>query len=138
LGPKALATRGYANSIEEVLRRLPETLKASHFVHFHGGRQNDELRAALKLWVDKVGALTPLNPPRAGMPPLADLAVMTPRCEVAPVILAVYLLSAVPFALLLPVDLLDQARRPGIFSDARLDEIAQRLEKAGKIVLLEA
>jgi transposase InsO family protein len=44
----------------------------------------------------------------------------------------------VPFALLLPVDLLDQARRPGIFSDARLDEIAQRLESAGKIVLLEA
>ena len=63
---------------------------------------------------------------------------MTLRCEIAPVILAVNLLSDVPFALLLPVDLLDQRRRPGIFSDARLDEIARRLEIAGKIVLLEA
>jgi transposase InsO family protein len=79
-----------------------------------------------------------LNPARSGAPLPADLAVMTPRCEVAPVILAVYLLSDVPFVLLLPVDLLDQTRRPGIFSDARVDEIARRLEIAGKIVLLEA
>jgi hypothetical protein len=63
---------------------------------------------------------------------------MMPRCEVAPVILAVYLLSNVPFALLLPVDLLDQTRRPGIFADARIEEVARRLETAGKIVLLEA
>ncbi len=48
------------------------------------------------------------------------------------------LLSDVPFALLLPVDLLDQTRRPGIFADARIEEIARRLEIAGKIVLLEA
>jgi hypothetical protein len=138
LGPKTLATRGYANSIEEVLRRLPIALKASKLVHFHGGKNNEELRASLKLWVDKVGALTPLNPARSGTPPPADLAVMTPRCEITPVILTVYLLSDVPFALLLPVDLLDQTCRPGIFSDARIEEIARRLEIAGKIVLLEA
>jgi hypothetical protein len=79
-----------------------------------------------------------VNPVRSGTPPPADIAIMTPRCEVAPVILAVYLLSDVPFALLLPVDLLDQTRRPGIFADARIEEVARRLEIAGKIVLLEA
>jgi hypothetical protein len=127
LGPKSLATRVMSfNSIEEVLKRLPIALKASKLVHFHGRRHNEELRAALKIWVDKVGVLTPLNPTRSGTPPPADLAVMTPRYEIAPVILVVYLLSDVPFALLLPVDLLDQTRRPGIFSDARLDEIASQ------------
>ncbi len=138
LGSKTLATRGFANSIEETLRRLPVPLKAARLVHFHGGRHSDELGASLKVWVHKVGALNPLNPPRTGTPPAADLAVLTPRCEVAPVILAIYLLSDVPFALLLPVDLLDVARRPGIFPDAPYDEIARRLETAGKLVLLEA
>ena len=74
LGPKSLATRVMSfNSIEEVLKRLPIVLKASKLVHFHGGRHNEELRAALKIWVDKVGALTPLNPTRSGTPPPADL-----------------------------------------------------------------
>jgi len=138
LGPKTLATRGFANSVEEVLRRLPVSLKAAKLVHFHGGRHNEELRATLKTWVEKAGSLTPVNPVRSGTPPPADIAVMTPRCDVAPVILAVYLLSDVPFALLLPVDLLDQTRRPGIFADARIEEIARRLEIAGRIVPLKA
>jgi hypothetical protein len=107
LGPKTLSTRGFAHSVDEVLRRLPVTFKSSRLVHFHGGRNNEELRATLKTWIDKAGALTPLNPPRSGLPPDADLAVLTPRCEVSPVILAVYLLSNIPFVLLLPVDLLD-------------------------------
>ncbi len=59
LGPKSLATRGFANSVEEVLRRLPVALKTAGLVHFHGGRHNEELRAALKTWVEKVGSLTP-------------------------------------------------------------------------------
>jgi hypothetical protein len=138
LGPKALSTRGFANSVNEALRRLPAALKSSRVIHFHGGKNNEELRATLKIWVDKAGALTPLNPPRSGQPPVADLAVLTPRCEVAPVILAVYLLSEVTFALLLPMDLLDMARRPGIFPDAPHDQVAHRLEAAGKLVLLEA
>jgi hypothetical protein len=124
--------------VEEVLRHLPIALKVARLVHFHGGRHNEELRAALRIWVEKVGSLTPLNPVRSGTPPPADIAIMTPRCEVAPVILAVYLLSDVPFALLLPVDLLDQTRSPGIFADARIEEVSRRLEIAGKIVLLEA
>jgi transposase InsO family protein len=41
------------------------------------------------------------------------------------------------FVLLLPVDLLDVVRRPGIFSDAPHEKIAERLEIAGKLVLLQ-
>ena len=114
------------------LRRLPVALKASRLIHFHGGKQSAELRASLKLWVDNVGALTPLNPPKSGAPPLADLAVLTPRCEIAPVVLALYLLSDVPFVLLLPVDLLDMVRRPNLFPDAPHELIAKRLETAGR------
>ena len=137
LGPKQLETRGYANSVEMVLKRLPISLKAARIVHFHGGKQAPELRAILKLWFNDVGSLTPLSPPRSGMPPPADVAILTPRSEIAPVVLAIYLLGDVPFALLLPVDLLDMARRPGIFPDAPHAKIAERLEIAGKLVLLQ-
>jgi hypothetical protein len=86
LGPnKQLETRGYANSVEMVLKRLPVALKAARVVHFHGGKQGPELRATLKLWFHDVGSLTPLNPSRTGIPSLADLAILTPRSEIAPV-----------------------------------------------------
>jgi hypothetical protein len=68
LGPKRMETRGYANSVEEVLKRLPASLRAARLVHFHGGKQSAELRSALKLWVNEVSAVTPLNPPRDGKP----------------------------------------------------------------------
>jgi hypothetical protein len=138
LGPKQMAARGFANCVHEILKRLPTSLKQASTVHFHGGRNNAELRACLKLWFERVSALTPLNPPRKDAPPAADMAIMTPRCEVAPVILATYLLSEVPFALLIPVDLLDVARKPGIFSDAPHADIARRFAAAGKITILEA
>jgi hypothetical protein len=43
LGPKRLATRGLANSVAEMLRRLPARLKEAKLVHYHGGKQNAEL-----------------------------------------------------------------------------------------------
>jgi hypothetical protein len=138
LGPKRMETRGYANSVEEVLKRLPASLKAAGTVDFHGGKQSAELRATLKLWFNEVGSLIPVNPPRVGKPPAADIAILTPRCEIAPVILAVYLLSEVPFALLLPVDLLDTVRRPNIFPDSPQVELAQSLERAGKLLILQS
>jgi hypothetical protein len=98
LGPKRLATRGLSNSVAEMLRRIPPRLKDSALVHFHGGKQNAELREALKDWFKHVSALQPATPPSKAEPAKADFAVMLPRCEVAPVALARYLLSAVPFA----------------------------------------
>jgi hypothetical protein len=49
-------------------------------------------------------------------------------------VLATYLLSDVPFALLIPVDLLDVARKPNIFLDAPHHDLALRFEAAGKLI----
>ncbi len=81
-------------------------------VHYHGGKQNAELREALKNWFLHVSALQPVTPPSKDKPLAADLAVLTPRCEVAPVALVRYLMSTVHFALLMPVDLLAMASTP--------------------------
>jgi hypothetical protein len=59
LGPKRLATRGLANSVTEMLRRLPPRLKESQIVHYHGGKQNAELRVALKDWFARTAANDP-------------------------------------------------------------------------------
>ncbi len=105
-------------------------------VHFHGGRQNAEVRAALKNWFDHVSALQPVTPPSTKEPEPADLAVLLPRCEVAPVVLARYLLSDVPFPLLMPVDLLAMASAPNVFRQSPHEEIAARFAKAGKVTIL--
>jgi hypothetical protein len=63
---------------------------------------------------------------------------MTPRCEMAPVSVALYLLSSVPFALLIPVDLLPQVRKPKLYPGIPHDQLALRLEKAGKVTILDS
>jgi hypothetical protein len=83
-------------------------------------------------------ALQPHTPPRSGAPPAADVAIMTPRCEIAPVTVALYLLSNVPFALLIPVDLLPQVRKPDLYLGSPHDQLAQQLEKAGKVTILDS
>ncbi len=50
LDPKRLATRGLANSVAEMLCRLPCRIKALELVYFHGGKQSAELRESLKDW----------------------------------------------------------------------------------------
>jgi hypothetical protein len=136
LGPKQLATRSLDNSVKEMLRRLPTRLRESNLVHFHGGKQNAELREALKDWFKRVSALHPISSPAKAEPATVDLAVLMPRCEVAPVALARYLFSAVPFALLISVDLLAMAYAPNLFRLSPHEEIAARFAKAGKITIL--
>jgi hypothetical protein len=135
LGPKRLATRGLANSVVEMLRRLPERLKAAKLVHFHAGRHSAELKETLKDWFNHVGALQPTTPPTKTAPMHAEFAVIIPRCEVAPVALARYLLSDVPFALLSPVDLLSMAAAPNLFRDSPHEEIEAKFKGAGKITI---
>jgi hypothetical protein len=131
LGPKRLATRGLANSIAEMLRRLPSRLKEAPTVHYHGGKQGAELRESLKDWFQNVSALQTVSPLTKTEPTPADFAVLIPRSEVSPVVLARYLLSSIPFAILVPVDLLALASAPNIFRQAPHDEIARRFAKAG-------
>ncbi len=136
LGPKRLATRGLANSVKEMLTRLPLRLKEASLVHYHGGKQTAELRESLKDWFMKVSALQSITPPTKTEPIPAEFAVLLPRCEVAPVTLARYLLSTVAFAILVPVDLLSFASAPNIFPNAPHVQIAAKFAKAGKITIL--
>jgi hypothetical protein len=57
---------------------------------------------------------------------------------VSPVAAAVYLLSSVAFALLMPVDLVAQVRRANLYPNCPHEQIALRLEAAGKITILDA
>jgi len=63
---------------------------------------------------------------------------MIPRTETAPVALALYLLSNVSFALLIPVDLLSQSYEPNIYKDAPFEKIRKLFLKAGKVTLLSS
>jgi hypothetical protein len=136
LGSKRLATRGLANSVAEMLRRLPSRVKALKLVHYHGGKQNAELRESLKDWFHHVSALQPTTPPTKTAPFHSDFAVMIPRCEVAPVALAWYLMSTTPFALLIPVDLLAMAYASNLYKLSPHEEIEARFAKAGKVTIL--
>ena len=71
-----------------------------------------------------------------GTPQKADLAIMIPRTEVAPVSLALYILSAVPFAILLPVGLVSQAHEPNIFPEAPCVAIRKKFDAGGKVTIL--
>jgi hypothetical protein len=138
LGPKDLAPRGHRHSVEELLRRLPASLKDAKRVHFHGENANAELRATLKLWFTHVSALLPITPPRAGDPQVAAIAIMTPRSEVSPVSAALYLLSSVPFALLMLVDLVAQVSQVNLYPNCPHEQLALRLDAAGKITIFDA
>ncbi len=59
-----------------------------------------------------------MAPTKRGPPQEADLAVLVPRPEDSPVTLAYYLGSAVPFAILVPNDLLQPAFTAGIYPNA--------------------
>ena len=47
LRPKRLATRGFANSVHEMLRRLPPRLKAANLVHFMG---ENKTASCVRFW----------------------------------------------------------------------------------------
>ena len=81
------------------------------------------------------GPYSPRPPPTKTAPMHAEFAVIIPRCEVAPVALARYLLSDVPFALLSPVDLLSMAAAPNLFRDSPHEEIEAKFKGAGKITI---
>jgi hypothetical protein len=105
LGPKRLAPTGLAHSAQEILNRLPSSFKSAKTVHAHAGSDTVDVRRIMKSWRTAAGSVLAVAPPKSGTPEPADLAIMIPRVEAAPVALAFYLLSDVPFALLIAIDL---------------------------------
>ena len=136
LGLKALAPRGLTHSVEELLKRLPLAMKSAKVVHVHAGTHTTELKTIVQYWSSVSNSVEPHAPVRRGSPKFADLAILVPRPEVSPVTLALYLLSSIPFGILIPVDLLDQVYAINLYEDAPHVLIRERFEVAGKITIL--
>jgi hypothetical protein len=98
LGPKRLAPTRLAHSVQELLSRLPAELKSVSIVHAHAGSDAVDIRRIIQSWRSASGSVLAVAPPRDGSPAAADLAIMIPRVEAAPVALASHLLSTIPFA----------------------------------------
>ena len=118
------------------MKRLPTTLKDATVAHVHSGPDTADVKSLLQDWMNSRSVVQSLAPVRTGQPKHADFALMVPRPETAPVTLALYLLSPVPFAILVPVDLAALAYEPAIFSEAPHDEIKTKFAAAGKLTML--
>jgi hypothetical protein len=136
LGPRHLAPRGLTNSIDELLSRLPSTLKSTELVHVHAGTHTSDVRQIVQAWSLIPKSVVAHSPVRRGAPEHANLAILVPRPEVSPVTLALYLLSNIPFGILISVDLLDQAYAVNLFPDSPSASIEERFKAAGKLTIL--
>ncbi len=82
------------------------------------------------------GSVQPVAPTRKGPPTAADFVVFVPRPEGSPVTLALYLVSSIPFAILIPNNLLAETYAPRIYPEADTNLLKVRFEAAGKIQIL--
>ncbi len=137
LGPKRLAPRGLANSVQGVLARLPDRLRASLVLHVHAGTYTADLKLLVQSWISGLkGSVLSVAPARKGAPQLADLAILVPRPEYSPVTLALYLSSSIPFAVLVPNDLLASAFSNRIYLGANPTALKEKFQVAGKLQIL--
>jgi hypothetical protein len=104
------------HSIEELLRRLPSLLKQAARTQVCTGEDPADLQRSIQKWKRaSAGSATVSLPLTFKSPPPVDLAVLIPKPGSTPQILAQHLTSAVPFAVLMPVDLVSQACDPTLF-----------------------
>jgi hypothetical protein len=82
------------------------------------------------------GSVQLVAPTRKGQPAAADFVVFVPRPEDSPVTLALYLASSIPFAILIPNDLLAETYASRIYPEADTTLLETRFEAAGKIQIL--
>ena len=137
LGPKRLAPRGLANSVQEMLSRLPAYLRSAQLVHVHAGTYTSDLKVMLQAWIEgNKGNVNAVSPTKRGPPLPADLAVMIPRPEDSPTSLAYYLGSSIPFAILVPNDLLSMTFSARIYPGADTIRLKTQFHTAGKLQIL--
>jgi hypothetical protein len=137
LGPKRLAPRGLANSVHEALSKLPARLKQANSIHVHAGTYTADLKLMLQAWIaGNKGVVQPVAPAKKEGPTPTDFAIMVPRPEDSPITLARYLLSEVPFAILLPNDLLASSYSERIFPNADTAALKAKFQGADKLQIL--
>ncbi len=138
LGPKRLAPRGLAHSVQEVLSRLPDAFKSALKINVHAGTYtSDLLKLIVQSWISgNKGNVQAVAPTKKGYPAEADLSIMIPRPEDSPVTLALYLMSTLPFAVLVPNNLLSESFADKIYPEANAAAIKLRFQAAGKLQIL--
>jgi hypothetical protein len=82
------------------------------------------------------GFVLSVAPTKRGSPQLTDLAMLLPRSEDSPITLAYYLASAIPFAVLVPNDLLQAAFSDRIYPEADVPVLKAKFLEAGKLQIL--
>ena len=115
LGPRRLAPLGLMHSVQESLDRLPSTLKGVSKIQTCAGENSADLHRTVQKWRTSRGSAVTTLPLSAKSPPTVDLAILVPRPDVAPQVLAQCLTTGFPFAVLIPVDLAAQTCNPTLF-----------------------
>jgi hypothetical protein len=115
LGPRRLAPLGLLHSVQELLDRLPSALKQATKTQTHAGENSADLHRAVQKWRLSKGSAVTALPLSAKLPPTVDLAILVPRPDVSPQVLARCLTTSFPFAVLIPVDLVSQTYNPTLF-----------------------
>jgi hypothetical protein len=132
VGPKRLAPRGLAHSVQEALARLPDHLRQN--VHVHAGTYTSYLKTMVQAWIS--GNKSSVAPTKRGVPQHVDLAILVPRPKDSPITLAYYLDSPVPCAVLVPNDLLQAAFSERIYPGANAEKLKAKFLAAGKLQML--
>ncbi len=82
LGPKRLAPRGLAHSVQVMLSRLPESFRSANTIHVHAGTYTSDLKVMVQTWTsDNKGNAQAVAPVKKGPPVDADFSIMVPRPE---------------------------------------------------------
>ncbi len=123
--------------MQEALARLPDGLRSAKVVHVQAGTYTSDLKVILQTWISgNKGSVISVAPTKRGEPLPADLAVMVPRPEDAPVTLAYYLGSQIPFAVLVPNDLLSATFSDRVYPGADPTVLKTLFQAASKLQML--
>ncbi len=103
----------------------------------HAGTYTADLKLIVQEWISgNKGNVLPVAPTKKGPPADADFPIMIPRSEDFPVTLALYLMSSMLFAVLVPNDLLSESFADKIYPEANAAAIKFRFQAAGKLQIL--
>ena len=134
LGPRQLAPIGLAHSVDELLQRLPDRFRDAKKVQVHAPPHTAALAKRVQAWRRLTNPIDTHSVSHLEHPGLIDLIIMAPRAEDSPRITARILSTTVPFAALIPTDLVPQITTP---VDGQPD-LGGKYKEAGKISFLES
>ena len=142
LGPKRLAPRGLKHSVQELLDRLPSHFKTIDKVQLYAGEDSPDISRQVQGWRTATNPIAVTAPLAVQPPPPVGLSILRPRPDLSPMVLAQYLCSSSPFAVLMPIDLVPMTYKPGLFNGEEPPASPKVLEEAfrnaGTLTFLES